>query len=86
MLRLPAFQLHTPTTVAEALEAGDPDALRDCAHRIKGTASYVCAGRLVAVAARIESMAREGTLDGVEPLVARLREALDELSEAVERA
>jgi signal transduction histidine kinase/CheY-like chemotaxis protein len=72
--------------IATALQDGDADAMRDSAHRLKGTASYVCAERLRGIAEHVERKAREGALDGVEPLVDGLREALSELSETLGRA
>jgi CheY-like chemotaxis protein/HPt (histidine-containing phosphotransfer) domain-containing protein len=55
-----------------ALEEGDGDTLRRKAHTLKGAASILSAGRIAAVALRLEQMGREGNL-------ASGKQVLDEL-------
>ncbi len=56
----------------EALLAGNADTLFQLAHSLKGAAAAFGAGRLVAAAGEIESSAKEGNVQGLEPLIGHM--------------
>ncbi|MDG3005454.1 response regulator [Paludisphaera mucosa] len=75
--------------VRAALAAGDGSALERAAHRIRGSAAYLSAPRVVEVAGRLEGMGSEGVLSEagaackeLEDEVVRLEFALEILKEA----
>ena len=71
------FTRHTSGYLAalrQGLAESDPQAVRSQAHTIKGAAANISARRMQRLAARIEDLAREGRLDGVPELFARLEE------------
>jgi len=60
----------------EAIDAGDAVAVGRFAHGLKGAASYVEAQQVRALAEQIETLARDGDLDGIPALFAGLRDEL----------
>ncbi|HET9369470.1 MAG TPA: response regulator [Vicinamibacterales bacterium] len=65
--------------IARAAKAGDAETVRIAAHTLKGSVATVggAAGR--AAAARLEAIARSGSLDGADVALARLRTELEKL-------
>lgn len=76
-----AFDEQVITMLADidtGLSSADAETERVAAHTMKGSAATMGLGRAAAVAANLEALAKSGDLTAAEPLVAALREALDE--------
>jgi len=67
------------------LQERDCDALRKVAHSLKGSSSNVCAYRLSELARQLEIMGRDEVLDGAVPVMSRLREEFETVSEMLTR-
>jgi len=81
-----AFVAHAPSLLGalrDAVAGGDADAVLRAAHAIKGAAVNFDAVDTVAVAARLEYMAREGDLAGAVALVERIEAAAAQLVAAL---
>jgi HPt (histidine-containing phosphotransfer) domain-containing protein len=65
------------------IAAGDPEGVRLAAHKLKGALVNLGAERPGALAAGIEALGRGRSLAGVDTMIARLREELDQLLPAV---
>jgi len=65
----------------EALERGDTEEVRRISHTIKGTAAQFGAHTARDMAWKVESISRDGSLDGVEELVTTLSEELERFQE-----
>ncbi|MDI6100893.1 Hpt domain-containing protein [Actinoplanes sp. NEAU-A12] len=77
---LRSFAAKAPLAANELvrlLRAGDPVAVRDHAHSLKGSAANVGATGLAAVCAQVEDRARAGVVADVGPTAARLRSETD---------
>lgn len=80
------FRLHGPADVEEIGAAGsddDPEAVRMAAHRLRGSAATLGAGRVEAIARRIEDGVRNGGLVAardLDELEAAVGEAIDALT------
>lgn len=66
--------------IEAALAAGDADALRSAAHSFKGSSSNLGISSLADVLFKLETMGREGTTEGGEPLLAEVRTLFDRVS------
>jgi PAS domain S-box-containing protein len=71
------------TQLRAAVAAGDAATVRRLAHTIKGAVGTFGAGPAVEAAARLETMAREGTLGGAEEARAALDAAVERLKPAL---
>jgi CheY-like chemotaxis protein/HPt (histidine-containing phosphotransfer) domain-containing protein len=69
--------------VGAAVTASDADALKRSAHALKGMIIHFCAPAAHAVAERLETLGREGRLDGAEAAHAALEETLGPLEAAL---
>jgi two-component system sensor histidine kinase/response regulator len=80
------FLDDTPETLAKVVRAiaeADPHALEAAAHRLKGSLSTLGAATTAETARQLESMGREGMLDGAPELCARLSHEIDIASESL---
>jgi PAS domain S-box-containing protein len=71
--------------VAAAVRAGDPEAVRQAAHTLKGSASNFGAADATRLALCLEEMGRAGDLAGAEEVYAQLEAALHRLREALDQ-
>jgi PAS domain S-box-containing protein len=71
--------------VATAVQARDPEALRQAAHTLKGSASNFGATDATRLALRLEEMGRTGNLTGADEVNAQLEAALRRLLEALDQ-
>jgi HPt (histidine-containing phosphotransfer) domain-containing protein len=69
--------------LAKVLAAGAVKDVAIQAHGMKGGASNFCARRFVSSALKLELLAKSGTLDGGDALLAAMRENFAELEELV---
>ncbi|MGC9453739.1 MAG: response regulator [Phycisphaerae bacterium] len=69
------------TAVAEALDAGDAERLRQAAHRLKGSLGLLAADAAHDAACRLELAARENRLDEAEQICSELRREVLRFSE-----
>ncbi len=77
---------RAPAIIAEVRRgqaAGEVKAVLEAAHALKGSAGTIGAARLAATAAKIEQVARQGRLDGVEQLAGDLPVELERAREAL---
>jgi len=73
---------ETPQLIAEiktSLQEHNSEALARAAHTIKSSSEYVRAGQLKTLGARMETMADQGNLDGVEALIAQVETAFEHI-------
>lgn len=64
-----------------AVAAGDADALRTAAHSFKGSSSNLGISSLADVLFKLETMGREGSTEGGEPLLEEVRTQFARISE-----
>ena len=69
--------------IARAVDEKDFLFVQQNAHTIKGSAASVRANSISSIAARMESAAREGQLDGIAPLVQAIENEMEKLREVV---
>ena len=69
----------------QAAAAADTERVRRAAHQIKGAAAYLGADALAEAARRIENAARSGELDEFERNLGDLKQAFDEVTQAIRR-
>lgn len=84
---LGAVMEETPRLMEQirmAISQRDDQSLRLAAHTLKSSIAILGAGETSAVAAKLETLAREGNLDDVEPLHADLQSRTDALLKALE--
>jgi|GEM_PF-12165 len=60
--------------IEAAFAAGDGEALRQAAHKIKGTLIYIAAKRAADLAFQMENLGREGNVDAARPIFDEFRE------------
>jgi CheY-like chemotaxis protein len=80
------FRLEASGRLAEmrqAMQAHDPEALRQAAHGLRGTASTLAASEVVELASQVEQIGRQGTTAGAEAVVDALRAAVDRANAAL---
>jgi len=83
-----AFREQGPSDAGQvlgAVEAGDAQALRGSAHKLKGSALAIGATRLGQTCARLEAMGQAGTLDEVPELAQGLQALVEEAGQALDR-
>lgn len=68
-------------SIAAGIAAGNVAKVATEAHGMKGGASNICAGQFVASALALELLAKGGSLDGADRLLARMSEDLAEVCE-----
>ena len=68
-------------SISDGLAVGDMGQVALQAHAMKGGASNFCARDFVATALALETLAKSGTLDGADVLLARLREQFLQVGE-----
>lgn len=68
-------------TIAQSIHDQDPHQVAIQAHAMKGGASNFCARKFVASAAKLELLAKGGTLDGAKPMLASMRSGFEEIVE-----
>jgi HPt (histidine-containing phosphotransfer) domain-containing protein len=68
-------------SLGRCIAAGDARETAIMAHGMKGGASNFCAGRFVASALKLEMLAKTGSLDGADDLLAAMQENFAELGE-----
>lgn len=64
-----------------ALAAGDADALRSAAHSFKGSSSNLGISSLTDPLFKLESMGRDGNMEGGQPLAEEVRTMFSQVSE-----
>ena len=65
--------------IRDAVDAGDPSALNGSAHAFKGTLKYLAAGEAADIAFQLESMGKNGNLEGADETYRLLVEACERL-------
>ena len=73
------------STLRAALGARDGEAIRQVAHRLKGTASGIGARQMAAVCGAVEAAARQGALDRAAQSAATLDDEIAGVRDALER-
>jgi two-component system sensor histidine kinase/response regulator len=76
------FLEEAPKTIkplAEAIAAGDPNNVKTYAHKLKGLARHVAAGKLTDLLSDLETKGRNAKLKGSKKLFAEIQKELDEL-------
>lgn len=68
-------------SLADGIAAGDVDKVAVESHGMKGGASNFCASQFVAAALQLELLAKQGTLEGAENLLAEMQASFIELQE-----
>ncbi len=71
-------------SLRSAVGRGDPAAVQEVAHSLKGSSSYVDAQRVAALSAELEQVAKSGSVDGAVRLLAQLEQAFAQAREALE--
>jgi two-component system, sensor histidine kinase and response regulator len=71
------------TEMREAAQAHAPEALREAAHGLRGTASTLAARDVVELASQVEQIGRNGTTAGAEALIEALQAAVDRANAAL---
>jgi PAS domain S-box-containing protein len=72
-----AFQLETPPLLAalhQAVARGQVEQLKRAAHNLKGSSSNLGASTMVRLSAELETIAKQGTVEGTAALVSRLEQ------------
>jgi CheY-like chemotaxis protein len=80
------FRIESTSRLAEmreATQARAPEALREAAHGLRGTASTLAAREVVELASQLERIGREGTTIGAEPVIEALQAAVDRANAAL---
>jgi HPt (histidine-containing phosphotransfer) domain-containing protein len=80
------FGTHTPeilTDLRSAIEAADPQAVRESAHKLKGSAATVGAMHLSELCHELQSQAENGSLGGAAELVDQIDAAFQEVHAAL---
>ena len=67
----------------EAVAQGEAEAIEKAAHAIKGAVAQVFAEPARKLADNIEARARQGSIEGIEPVVAELGQQLDAVRAAI---
>ena len=79
------MSIQKPTGTAYAgIAAGDSEQTQQMAHRFKGAAGYITAGRLGDLAAELEAMGREGDLSRAAATLDVFRAELDRCLESID--
>jgi CheY-like chemotaxis protein len=72
-----AFQLETPPllqALRQAVVEGQPEQLKRASHNLKGSSNNLGARTMAALSAELETIAKNGTLEGARELVIRLEQ------------
>jgi HPt (histidine-containing phosphotransfer) domain-containing protein len=70
-----AFQFETPPLLQalhQAVAEGQPEQLQQAAHNLKGSSHNLGARTLAALSADLETLGKNGTLEGAAELISRL--------------
>jgi PAS domain S-box-containing protein len=81
------FRVESSSRLAalrEAVQTHEPEALREAAHGLRGTASTLAARDVVELASRLEQIGRQGTTEGAEVHIEALEAAIDRANLALE--
>jgi PAS domain S-box-containing protein len=68
------------TALRQALASGDPNKVKEAAHRLKGSIAHLGAGRALEAALQLETMAKEGCLSEADKVGARLEHEIEQLT------
>ena len=71
--------------VQRAISRGDPEAIAEVAHALKGSVGVLAADSAMCAAQTVETLAREGDLQGVQEAAASLAVEIQRLASALER-
>ncbi|MDH5667609.1 MAG: Hpt domain-containing protein [Nitrospira sp.] len=83
------FSEHGPKDFAvlkAAVQAGNPSAVAQSAHRLKGAVMQFCASATFASAKKLEDIGRAGQLTDAESICAQLETELADLLDALQQA
>jgi HPt (histidine-containing phosphotransfer) domain-containing protein len=69
--------------VRKALASGDPNKVKEAAHRLKGSVAHLGAAGALAAALQLETMGREGCLSEADKVGARLEKEMERLTGAL---
>jgi HPt (histidine-containing phosphotransfer) domain-containing protein len=81
-----AFQFETPPLLQalhEAVTKEQPEQLRRTAHNLKGSSNNLGARRMAALSAALETLGKNGTIEGAAELVARLENEYQRVCQAL---
>jgi CheY-like chemotaxis protein/HPt (histidine-containing phosphotransfer) domain-containing protein len=81
-----AFQFETPPlleTLCQAVAEGQPEHLKRAAHNLKGSSQNLGARAMAAFSAELETIAKNGTLEGARELVTRLEQEYQRVCQAL---
>jgi CheY-like chemotaxis protein len=81
-----AFQFETPPllqTLRQAVAEGQPEELKRAAHNLKGSSQNLGARAMAAFSAELETIAKNGTLEGARELVIRLEQEYQHVCQAL---
>jgi len=81
-----AFQSETPPlleTLRQAVAEGQPEQLRRAAHNLKGSSNNLGARTMAALSAELETLGKNGTVEGAAELVTRLEQEYQRVCRAL---
>jgi CheY-like chemotaxis protein len=81
-----AFQFETPPlleTLRQAIAEEQPEQLKRAAHNLKGSSNNLGARTMAALSAELETLAKNGTVDGAVELVTRLEQEYQRVCQAL---
>ena len=71
-------------SINQSIRSQDADQVAIQAHAMKGGASNFCARKFVAAALKLELLAKSGSLDGAEQMLAMMRTGYEEIVEVAQ--
>ncbi len=81
-----AFQFETPPlleSMRQAVAQGQPEQLKWVAHNLKGSSDNLGARSMAALSAELETIGKNGTVEGAAELVARLEQEYHRVCQAL---
>ncbi len=81
-----AFQLETPSlleTLHTAVRGDQPESLKRAAHNLKGSSSNLGARTMVTLSSELESLGKEGTVEGAAELLTKLEQEYQRVCQAL---
>jgi HPt (histidine-containing phosphotransfer) domain-containing protein len=70
-------------TLRQAVAAGQPEHLKRAAHNLKGSSSNLGARTLAALSAELETLGKQGTLEGAAEVLSRLQREYQRVCQAL---
>ena len=81
-----AFEFETPPlleALREAVSEGQPEQLKRAAHNLKGSSNNLGAHMMATLSAELETIGKQGTVEGTAELVTRLEQEYQRVCQAL---